>query len=119
MDNIGDELDAVIRNSRKYAPFWECRPDRKIKEWGVVNDLLTSMHARGDQRYQGPINSVDDDWPDCVIRDSSGKQVGVEVTEFVDQEVLEWCERGVAVIPIAFRAIVRFMVIFLSKEQSA
>ena len=33
-------------------------------------------------------------WPDCVIRDSAGVQVGVEVTEFVDQNAVEMCKRG-------------------------
>jgi hypothetical protein len=92
-DNIGDELDAVIRNSRKYASFWDW-PDRKIKECDVVDELLTSMHVNGDYRYKTPAESVDDDPPDCVIRDSDGDRVGVEVTEFVDRKAVEMNERG-------------------------
>jgi len=79
----------------EFAPFWEgVGPDKKIKEWGAVCELLRSMHARGDYRYKLPIESVDDDPPDCVIQDSGGVRVGVEVTEFVDQEVIEMCERA-------------------------
>jgi len=91
--NIADELDAVIRNRRKYAAFFDW-PDKAVKECDVVCELLGSMHARGDYRYTNKVEPVDDDWPDCVIRDSGGVQVGVEVTEFVDQKAIEMCERG-------------------------
>jgi hypothetical protein len=94
-NNIADELDAVMRNRRNYAAFWEW-PDKKVKEWDVVCELLRSMHAKGDCRYTQP-ESVDDDWPDCVIRDSAGIQVGVEVTEFVDQKAVEMREKGMNV----------------------
>jgi hypothetical protein len=94
-NNIADELDAVTRNLRKYAAFFEW-PDKGIKEWDVVEELLRSMHARGDCRYT-QVEPVDDNWPDCVIRDSAGVQVGVEVTEFVDQNAVEMCERGMNV----------------------
>src|SRR5438270_2136348 len=92
-ENIGDELNAVIRNHRKYAAFFDW-PDKKIKEWDVVRELLRSMHARDDYRYTNKVESVDVDWPDCVIRDSHGVQVGVEVTEFVDEKAVVMCERG-------------------------
>jgi hypothetical protein len=92
-DNIADELDADTRNRRKYAAFFDWRPDKAVKEWDVVCELLNSMHASGDYRYTR-VEPVDDDWPDCVIRDSGGVQVGVEVTEFVDQKAVEMCERG-------------------------
>jgi hypothetical protein len=91
-DNIADELNAVIRKRRKYAPFFDW-PDKGVKEWDVVCELLRSMHTRGDYRYTN-VNSVDGDWPDCVIRDSGGVLVGVEVTEFVDQKAVEMCQRG-------------------------
>jgi len=42
--NIADELDAVIRNRRKYAAFFEW-PDKAVKECDVVCELLSSMHA--------------------------------------------------------------------------
>jgi hypothetical protein len=91
-DNIGYELDAVIRNRRKYASFWDW-PDKKIKEWDVVEELLKSMHATGNCRYKTPVESVDNDPPDCVIRDSDGVLIGVEVTEFVDQDAVAMNER--------------------------
>ena len=53
-ENIGDELDAVIRNRRKYAAFFDW-PDKKIKEWDVVRELLRSMHARDDYRYTNKV----------------------------------------------------------------
>ena len=92
-ESIADELDAVIRKRRKYSAFFDW-PDKKIKEWDVVCELLRSMRARGDYRYTNKVESVDDDWPDCVIRDVGGVQVGVEVTELVDQKAIEMCERG-------------------------
>ena len=92
-DNIADSLDALIRDRRNYAPFFDW-PDKKLKEWDVVCELLRSMHAGGDCRYAHNVESVDDDCPDCVIRDSNGVHVGVEVTELVDQTAVELCERG-------------------------
>ena len=92
MADIGDELDAEIQNRRKYASFWECS-DQKITEWDVVCELLRSMHANGDYRYKTAVESVDEDPPDCVIRDDAGIQVGVEVTEFVDQKVVKMNEK--------------------------
>ena len=47
--NIADELDAVIRNRRKYAAFFDW-PDKAVKECDVVCELLRSMHARDDYR---------------------------------------------------------------------
>jgi hypothetical protein len=94
-NNIADELDAAMRNRRKSGAFWEW-PDKKVKEWDVVSELLRSMHARGDCRYT-QVESIDGEWPDCVIRDSAGVQVGVEVTEFVDQKAVEMCEKGMNV----------------------
>jgi hypothetical protein len=92
-DNTGDALHAVIRNRRKYGSFFDW-PDKPVKEWDVVCELLNSMHASGDYRYPRNFERVDGDWPDCVIRDSNGVQVGIEVTEFVDQKAIEMCERG-------------------------
>ena len=94
-DNIAGALNALIRNLRKYAGFFHW-PDKRIKEWDVVDELLRSMHADGDCRYTR-VKSVDDDAPDCVIRDSAGGQVGVEVTELVDKDAIEMCERGMNV----------------------
>jgi hypothetical protein len=91
-DSIADELDALIRNRRKYAAFFDW-PEKTIKEWDVVCELLRSMQTSGDCRYT-QVEPINDDWPDCVIRDSAGLQVGVEVTEFVDQRAVEMCERG-------------------------
>jgi hypothetical protein len=94
-DKNDDKWDAIIRKGREHAPFWE-GPDKEIKEWSVVEELLRSMHADSDHRYRGPVESVDDDPPDCVIRDSRGKQIGVEVTEFVDQDVVLMCQQAKA-----------------------
>jgi hypothetical protein len=55
------------------------------------------MHANGDGRYAQKVESVHDVWPDCVIGDSGGIQVGVEVTELVDQDAVEMCQRGMDV----------------------
>src|SRR5262245_46412949 len=85
-------LSALSMKRRKYAPFWDW-PDKPIKEWDVVRELLNSMHASGDYRYTPKFERVDGDWPDCVIRDSDGVQVGVEVTEFVDQKAVQRCEK--------------------------
>ena len=95
-DKLADRLNAAIQIRRKYAAFFDC-PDKKLKEWDVVCELLRSMHASGDCRYLQKVESVHDVWPDCVIRDSAGVQVGVEITEFVDQNSVEMSERGMNV----------------------
>jgi hypothetical protein len=91
-EQLAAMLNADLRNRRKYSASWEY-PDRKVKEWDVVDELLMSMHAEGDRRYAKKVEPVDDDWPDCVIQDSRGLEVGVEVTELVDQEAVEMCEK--------------------------
>jgi hypothetical protein len=104
-DNSGDKYG--IRNRRD--SFWEgpgstseikserrkeIEEIKKIKEWDVVEELLRSMHADGDNRYRSPVKSVAKDPPDCEIRDNAGGRVGVEVTEFVDQDVVKMCQQG-------------------------
>jgi hypothetical protein len=89
---FGQDINEVIRRRRKYASYWDW-PDRDVKEIGVVRDLLEAMRERGDERYRQP-DCVDDQWPDCIVKDASGRNVAVEVTELVDEEAIKICQKG-------------------------
>src|SRR5215471_444590 len=96
MGKLADESNAVIARRRKSAAFFDW-PDKGVKEWDITCELLRSMHAGGDYRFTDNFDPLDDDWPDCVIRDRDGAQVGIEITELVDQEAVAMCERGMNV----------------------
>ena len=72
---------------RKYATHFEW-PDKQIKELGVVKDWLRSMESKGEAEYSNP-SSVPNDPPDCVVQDREGREVAVEVVEFVSKEAIE------------------------------
>jgi hypothetical protein len=89
---FGNDMNEVIRRQRKYASYWDW-PDKDVKEIGVVRDLLEAMCKRGDERYGQP-NGVDDQWPDCIVKDASDRNIAVEVTELVDEEAVRICQKG-------------------------
>ena len=72
---------------RRYATCFEW-PDKQIKELGVVREWLRSMESRSEAGYSDPI-PFSNDSPDCIVRDRQGKEVAVEVTEFVSREAIE------------------------------
>jgi hypothetical protein len=81
-----------LRRVRKYASFFEW-PDKKLKERGVVADLLHSMQLEGVAEYGEPSPALDDP-PDCIVSDRDGIPVAVEVTELVSAEAIRRNQRG-------------------------
>ena len=81
----------AVRRKRKYAGFFDW-PDKRIKESAIVRLLSEGMEAKGEPGFVEVIpNEVDP--PDCVGVTANGQHVGIEVTEFVDQELAERGQR--------------------------
>ena len=76
---------------RGYATHFEW-PDKQTKELGVVKEWLRSMESRGEAAYSNSIPAPKDP-PDCVVLDRAGREVAVEVTEFVSREAIETNQR--------------------------
>lgn len=87
-----EELKRAIARQRKWSNFfwWYDRSDvgKSIAECRAVADLLKSLALVGEVEYSHPRPSGDR-WPDCVVDNSSGHVVAVEVTELVDSETLK------------------------------
>lgn len=88
-----EELVAKMREarskSRGYATAWEWAPDRSLAEMGVVQalaDYLTSVEGTS----WASITAVSDDPPDALLLSAYGRRIGVEVTEIVDQKMVQW-----------------------------
>lgn len=78
-----------MKQRRKYANHWEW-PDKLRKELGIVEDWLESMRLAGENIYSEPRNGPSPNQaPDCIILDKNGKNVAVELREFVCQKAVE------------------------------
>ena len=83
-----------LKKERPYAPHFEGLKDtpekRFIIEKSIVQELLRSMESRGEAEYSGPILPPSSgDPPDCVVFDRAGREVAVEVREFVSRKAIE------------------------------
>ncbi len=83
----GDQFYENVKDIRRYASFFEW-PEKHHKELEVVLTLNEALQADGEPLL-GSVEPHCDDPPDCVGTDSAGRRVGIEVTELVDQEVIE------------------------------
>lgn len=73
---------------RKYATFFEWS-DKAIKELGIVEEFINSIkYLRKGLVFKG-LKSTPKDPPDCIAEDGNGNLIGFEVTELVDQKVVE------------------------------
>ena len=77
---------------RKYAAFhyWH---DKKIQEWGIISDLIEGMSFNGKQLFHSPISHTPDP-PDCIVQDTEGNKIAVEISELVSQEAIEQNIKG-------------------------
>ncbi|MCG8556028.1 MAG: hypothetical protein MJD61_12185 [Proteobacteria bacterium] len=84
MDDEEFELlkEIVKRGNKRHASFWE-GSNKEQKELGVVQDFCKSMD------WEVKCESNTQDPPDCTCRDEKEELIGFEVTELVDQKILE------------------------------
>ncbi|MBI5816146.1 MAG: hypothetical protein HZB29_11130 [Nitrospinae bacterium] len=92
MDDEFEELKNAIDRQRKYSPFFDW-PDKRVKELGILRDLINAKELNGEFELRNPRWS-DKDPPDCIAEDKLGALVAVEVTELVSQEAVEKCQSG-------------------------
>jgi len=76
---------------RKYANFFEA-PNKKLKEMTVSKEWLRTYGTAHGYNEESLV-AVDDQWPDCEVKMSTGELCGVEVTELVDSEVIKLNEK--------------------------
>ena len=84
-------VTAAMRKQRKYASFYEW-PDKRIKEFGIVQELVQSLATQGFDLGDPQVHHSDP--PDCVCEDGAGNLVALELVELVSQEAIERNEKG-------------------------
>jgi hypothetical protein len=87
-----ERLVDLLSKQRKYASHFEWHDKRK-KELGVVECLIDSMKLRGEKWLHSPQSSKIDP-PDCIAKDSEGKNIGIEVSELVDVDAIWMNQKG-------------------------
>jgi hypothetical protein len=80
-------------HQRGYADIFDCvQRDReyakRVKEQCIVDDCIQA-HYRERSPYVN-IESCEPPLPDCQAIDRTGQKIGFEVTELVDQRMIEW-----------------------------
>jgi len=89
-----DLIQESMRDRRRYASWFEgSRGEKSAKEVGIVNCLLESLEEAGSCEYRN-LRPSRIDRPDCLADTSDGALVGFEVSELVDQKVVELNETG-------------------------
>ena len=88
---IIEHLKAQACQKRKHVAFftWHDRsPQGKgMAEAGIVDDLLTAMHADGLSDYRS-LGASNGQWPDVWLSVSESERVPCEITELVDTTTL-------------------------------
>jgi hypothetical protein len=83
-----ERLVEVIKRMRPYASFWEW-PDKGIKEHGIIKDFIDALSRSGVLPYKY-VEAHNPDPPDFKAIDSSGRSIGIELTELVSEAAI--CE---------------------------
>jgi len=90
-DEIIEHLKSQGSQRRKHAAFftWHDRSaqGKGIAEAGIVDDLLSAMHAEARAEYRS-LGASGEQWPDVWLESSGGQRVPCEVTELVDTGAL-------------------------------
>jgi len=86
LEEVGRLLREAVRKSRGYATWWEYAPKRSLEEHGAAQTLLRYL-AR--ESMSGKLILPDRDPPDLVLEREDGGRIGIEVTELVDEAVVE------------------------------
>jgi hypothetical protein len=91
--SMKDEMMYAALHQRAYAAIFDwVQPDRerakRVKEKCIVDDFIQARY-RYTSPY-GPIESCKPPLPDCQAVDRAGRKIGFEVTELVDQRMIEW-----------------------------
>src|SRR6266540_6300628 len=91
--NMKQEMMYAALHQRGYADIFDwVERDRerakRVKEQGIVDDFLQARYR--DASPCVGIESCLPPLPDCQAIDRAGRKIGFEVTELVDQRMIEW-----------------------------
>ena len=82
----------MLKTTKKIRLFFDW-PRKDVKELGIVETLFESMKLQGINIFQNLCISQKDP-PDCIAEDQSGNLIGLEVSEFVDEEAVRLNAQG-------------------------
>ncbi|MGK0545057.1 hypothetical protein ACSEE7_06080 [Halomonas cupida] len=91
MEEFREEIDKLRNLKRKHASFFDWH-DKEAQEKGIGMDFFQKLEESSDE-YLLNIESVEDP-PDVKITTSKGRELGVEITELVDQAAIEYEIKG-------------------------
>jgi hypothetical protein len=87
--SLDDDIVNIINRLRPYARFWEW-PNKQLKEINIVRDFLFSMNIHGLKEYHSPILGPSNNHPpDCILKNTIGEIIGVEVSELVSEVAIK------------------------------
>jgi hypothetical protein len=84
---------SLKKNKRSASYFEDPSGNKKRKEIHILGFFLESLDWYKDNINSCPQNS-DIDPPDCFMIDHEGRKIGVEITEFTDQESIRNSTKG-------------------------
>ncbi len=94
-DRFKELIGKLIEDRRKYASWYEwLKRGKKTKEIGITNTLLENIKNKCGQVPFSNLQIPRKDPPDVIAETLDGKPVGIEVSEFVDEEAIRKSERG-------------------------
>jgi hypothetical protein len=101
MEVFREEIDKLRKLKRNHASYFNWH-DKEVQEKGIGMDFFQKLEESSDE-YLLKIESAEDP-PDVKITTSEGRELGVEITELVDQAAIEceikgdprYCERAIS-----------------------
>ena len=91
MEVFQEEIEKLRKLKRNHASFFNWH-DQEVQEKGIGMDFFQKLEESSDE-YLLNIESAEDP-PDVKITTSEGRELGVEITELVDQTAIEYEIKG-------------------------
>jgi len=87
--SLDDDIVNILSRLRPYARFWEW-PHKQMKEINIVRDFLLAMNVCGVKEYHSPaLGPSKNDPPDCIIKNTLGESIGIELCELVSEGAIK------------------------------
>ena len=87
-----ESINGLLRRAREkdrgYVSYWKWEIDRALEEVHVARELLAHLERHADWSV-GSLRNCSVDPPDCEASLTDGRVLGIDVTELVDERVVE------------------------------
>lgn len=87
-EEIGQRITEALEEDRGHNDYWKYAPNEDVEEAGIVREFFRAS-GLADEGYGKVVPRGENDPPDCEAVNSEADTIGVEVTELIDQSVLE------------------------------